>query len=479
MSDDVNQTENDNAMDNPTDPYVDEPDRLRKKIKIGSQREGDDVDPSGQANAESIGTGYATYDGSGGAPTRDGSRRDELQQEIDAALGGMSIDEILAAETDGGSKATEPQVDARLRATVVKVHREDVFFTLPGRYEGVASLRQFKEAPDAGDVMDVVVKGYNTEDGIYELTIPGATVNVSDWSDIREGLTVEARVTGHNAGGLECDVNNLRGFMPISQIALYRVEDLDEFVDQKFQCIVTEANPDRRNLVLSRRAVLEREKQEAKEEILQSLEVGQTREGIVRKIMDFGAFVDIGGVDGLVHVSKMSWDRVNHPSEVFEEGQKVQVKVEKIDGSTGKISLSYRDLLEHPWQNISAKYEIGSMVSGTVSKIMDFGAFVRLEQGIEGLIHISELAHQRVHRVDSVVKEGQELTVKVLSVDAENQRMSLSLKAAQAAPQKHDPTEEEAAEESPPRELAVKSRNSPLKGGTNKRSGGDQFGLKW
>lgn len=479
MSNKTNQTNTEKLPANPTESSLAKTGKTRKQIKIGSQREDNPVSPSDEAAVDSSATTYATFDGSGGEPTRNGKIGDELQQEIDAALGGMSIDEMLATESTGGTKGTEPQIDARFRATVVKVHREDVFFTMPGRYEGAASLRQFKENPTPGDVMDVVVKGYSTEDGIYELTIPGASVNVGDWSDVQEGLAVEARVTGHNAGGLECEVNSLRGFIPISQIALYRVEDLAEFVDQKFQCIVTEANPQRRNLVLSRRAVLEREKQEAKEQVMQSLEVGQTREGTVRKIMDFGAFVDIGGIDGLVHVSKMSWDRVNHPSEVFKEGQSIKVKVEKIDGSTGKISLSYRDLLEHPWQTVSTRYEIGSMVSGTVSKIMDFGAFVRIDQGIEGLIHISELAHQRVHRVDSVVKEGQEVVVKVVSVDAENQRMSLSLKAAQAASPKHEPQQEEANQEEPPRELTVKSRNSPLKGGTNKISGGDQFGLKW
>jgi len=471
MSDDTNPSETTSTSEQTSEAPSDD---SRRTIRIGSQR---DEAASSSSNAESAAQ-YATYDGEGGAPTRDGKLGDELQQEIDAALGNMSIDDLLAAESGGEPRAKEPEIDAQFRATVVKVHRDDVFFSLPGRYEGMASMRQFKETPSPGDAMDVVVRRYNLEDGIYELTIPGASVSVGDWSDIQEGLTVNARVTGHNTGGLECEVNNLRGFIPISQIALYRVENLAEFVDQNFQCVITEANPERRNLVLSRRAILEREKADAKQELMRSIEVGQTREGTVRKIMDFGAFVDIGGVDGLVHISKLSWDRVNHPSDVVEEGQRIKVQIEKIDESTGKISLSYRDLFAHPWQNAADKFQVGSIVSGTISKIMDFGAFVRLEQGIEGLIHISELAHQRIHRVDSVVKEGQEVSVKVVSVDSESQRMALSLKAAQAAPTKDQP-DDETVPDAPARELAVKGQNLPLKGGTNQSAGGEHFGLKW
>jgi small subunit ribosomal protein S1 len=278
---------------------------------------------------------------------------------------------------------------------------------------------------------------------------------------------------------LECEVHAIRGFIPVSQISLFRVDDLEQFVGEKFTCIVTEANPARGNLVLSRRAVLEREKAEQKEKLLQSLEVGQTREGVVRNIRDFGAFVDLGGVDGLIHISQLSWDRVAHPSEVLEEGQKIKVRIDKIDETTGKIGLSYRDLLEHPWDHVREKYPENSLVTGTVSKIMDFGAFVRLEAGVEGLVHISELAHHRVVRVGNVVQEGEVVTVKVLSVDTEAQRMSLSIKAAQAQPE--EPAAPDAAEETeePPREKAVKPYSGTLRGGTNRKTGGDQFGLKW
>ncbi len=161
-------------------------------------------------------------------------------------------------------------------------------------------------------------------------------------------MVVEARVTGHNTGGLECEVGHLRGFIPASQCSLYRVEDLSQFVGQKLRAVVTEINPERQKLVLSPRAVMERDKAEAKTKLMTELEVGQTREGVVRSLQEFGAFVDLGGVDGLIHISQLSWDRVRHASDVLELGQKVKVKVQKIDPATGKISLAFRDLAGNP-----------------------------------------------------------------------------------------------------------------------------------
>jgi small subunit ribosomal protein S1 len=204
-------------------------------------------------------------------------------------------------------------------------------------------------------------------------------------------------------------VGQIRGFIPASQISIYRVEDFEEFADQKLQCVVTEANPSRRNLVLSRRAAIEREREAARQKLWEELEVGQVREGVVRRIQDFGAFVDIGGIDGLIHVSELSWERVNHPSEVLEEGQTIQVRVEKVDREADRLGLSYRGVMENPWTKAEANYPVNSLVTGTVSRIMQFGAFVKLEPGVEGLVHISELAHHRVTRVSNVLHEGDEI----------------------------------------------------------------------
>jgi small subunit ribosomal protein S1 len=326
--------------------------------------------------------------------------------------------------------------------------------------------------------LNVIPTRFLSDDNLYELVVPGAAVQVQDWSDLSEGVVVSAQITGHNKGGLECEVNRIRGFMPVSQISLFRVEDLEPYVGQTLQCVVTEANPDRRNLVVSHRAVLEREKEAAREKLLGELEVGQTREGVVRRIQDFGAFVDIGGVDGLVHISQLSWDRITHPSEVVEEGQSIKVRIEKIDPATGKIGLSYRELLEHPWQDADTKFPVGSILDGTVSKVMQFGAFVRVATGIEGLVHISELAHHRVQRTSSVVQEGNEVRVKVLSVDPAAQKMSLSIKAVTAQPDVESANE--ADEDDGPAAPSIKrTSNEPLKGGLNRGSGGDQFGLNW
>jgi small subunit ribosomal protein S1 len=226
---------------------------------------------------------------------------------------------------------------------------------------------------------------------------------------------------------------------------------------------------------------LEREREEKRKEQLEKIEVGDQMEGTVRSIKDFGAFVDLGGLDGLIHISKLSWDRVKHPSEVLEVGQKVQVKIDRVDKDTAKISLSYRDLLENPWDTAEQEFSVGSVHRGTVTRIAAFGCFVKLAPGVEGLVHISELAHHRVSKVDSIVSEGQEVDVKVLSFDRETQKIGLSIKAAQQPPadaSDKSKADEEVAE--PPREPAVKATHTgPLKGGTSRDSGGERFGLRW
>ena len=242
---------------------------------------------------------------------------------------------------------------------------------------------------------------------------------------------------------------------------------------------MTEANPRRRNLVLSHRAVLERQQAEARELLWKELQVGQLREGVVRSLKEFGAFVDLGGVDGMIHVSQLSWDRIGHPNEVLEVGQQVRVKIEKIDREARRVGLAYRDLMENPWTHAADKFPVSVRVTGTVTKIMDFGALVKLEPGIAGLVHISELSHTRIWRVSDVVEEGQEVEVQVLSVDPEAQRISLSLKALQAAPQpakgkKHEDELPLAAQGNRPLQ-----RREQLKGGTGHGAGGERFGLKW
>ena len=402
----------------------------------------------------------------------------DLEQELESALGEVELGDLMESQSASGASAVL-EVDSRRRATVVKIHGDHVFFSLGGPNEGVASVRQFKKPPEPGTPIEVIVTGYNVEDGLYELRIPGAAIDVADWASIDEGMVVDTTVTGSNTGGLECMVNTIRGFIPASQISTVRVENFSEYIGQKLTCVVNESNPGRKKLVLSHRAFLEREREAAREQLLTELEVGQEREGIVRSLREFGAFVDLGGIDGLVHISQLSWDRVNHPSDVLTEGQKIQVRIAKIDPQSGKIGLAYRELLQNPWDDVDQHVVVNSVVTGTVSRVAAFGAFVRLAPGIEGLIHISELAHQRVANVNSVVQDGQQVEVKVLSVDRDSQRIGLSLKGALPEPDEPEAAPEENADLDPLRDSIVPKHEGPLKGGTNRPTGGDQFGLKW
>lgn len=451
-----------------------------RKIQIGSRRNKEENDKPKGAKPHVGGKAPPTsapVPNKGPVPVP--SVRDQLSQdledEIAAALGSQSIDDLM--DQAAPSKVNQVETDDRRRATVLRVDSNHLFVSLGATAEGVIPLQVFPEAPEVGTEIDVIVTGFNDDDQIYEVTVPGAAVSVADWADLQEGAVIDVMITGSNVGGLECQVNSIRGFIPASQISVYRVENFEDYVGKKLQCVVTEASAERRNLVLSHRAIMEREAAEQREQKLGSLEVGSVHEGTVRSVKDFGAFVDIGGIDGLIHISQMSWERIKHPSELVKEGDKVKVRLEKINPETGKLGLSLRAMQAHPWEGVNERFRVGEVVSGVVSRIADFGAFVKLASGIEGLVHISELAHRRVNIVNTEVSEGQEVAVKILSVDVQNQRIALSIKQTTAAPAKQKKRDEQ--EELPPRELAVKRSDSPLKGGRDRSSGGEQFGLKW
>ncbi len=375
---------------------------------------------------------------------------EDLAAELQEALAAAPVEQLLI-ESAASAQAPLFEPESRHQARVVRIHRDEVFVELGSREQGVVPLKQFIQPPEIGQQIEVIVQRFAPEEGLYELTLPASAALVAEWNQLAEGMLVEARVTGHNTGGLECEVGHIRGFIPISMVDLYRVHDLAEYVGQKFLCKVIECNPQRGNLVLSRRAVLEQQREAARQELLSSLAPGQIRQGVVRKLMPFGAFVDLGhGVDGLIPISQISWRRINHPSEVLQEGQQVHVVVEKVDSASGRISLSLRQLEEDPWLRVPEKYPPNTMLRGIVRRVMDYGAFVELEPGVEGLVHISELSHKRVWRTRDVVQEGQEVEVVILSVDAAQRRISLSIR--QALPPEAPP--EKPAEEQPPVDLA-------------------------
>jgi small subunit ribosomal protein S1 len=398
----------------------------------------------------------------------------EMDVELAMAMGGLSVDEALT----GANMVPTLAPDTRVKGRVVQVHNDDVFIDLGGKTQGVLSLRQLPDFPEVGTVVDVIIDRMSNDDGLYLVRLPTGAVEVADWNEVAEGMIVEARVTVANKGGLECMVNNLRAFLPAGQVSPYRVEDLTQFVGEKFACLVTECNPARRNLVLSRRAVMEYEKEQAREKLWTELEEGQVREGTVRSLQDFGAFVDLGGADGLIHISQMSWKKIRHPSDLLKIGDTVKVLIRKLDRETRKIALTLRDLTDNPWTNVTAKYPVTSEVRGTVSRVADFGAFVELEPGIEGLVHISELSHTRVFRVADFIKVGDTVNARVVSLDLDAQRIGLSMKALQARPESKS-GKSEPAEDETPLEPFVAKHKGPLKGGVQRPSSGDAFGLKW
>jgi ribosomal protein S1 len=408
----------------------------------------------------------------------------DLEAELSEAMEGFDAS-AFDVETRGRSRAGDrahvpkPNRGQELdqgpqKGKVIGVRGKSVFIDLGAKSEGVIPVDQFGEnpVPNAGDVIDVVVERFDTEEGLLILSLKGAAVD-ANWENLRKGLIVEARPTKVNKGGLEVVVNGIRGFLPIGQIDMNRVEDASIYLNQKLRVLVTEANQRERNLVVSRRDLLEREREELKEQTWKTLEEGQIRPGVIRSVKEFGAFVDLGGVDGLVHVSDLSWTRVTDVASVVKVGQQVQVKILKIDRQTSKISLGLKQLMPSPWDDIEDRYHRGQSVAGKVTRLMDFGAFVELEPGVEGLVHLSELASKRVYRVRDHVQAGQEVEVRILQIDSEAHKISLSLKPLPAAPKVEEPVE--GAEEAPP--APKPERAVPLKGGLGDQDA-DPFTLK-
>jgi len=394
---------------------------------------------------------------------------DDMERQLQEAMGGLSDKDLYGDPAEQARRRSKPGEEGPKKGKVFRIHGADVFIDLPGgRTQGVLPLLQFPDGPpEIGTEVDVHIEGFDHANGVLLLSRKGAAVQ-ADWASVAVGMIVEARVTEVNKGGVTVDVNGIRGFMPISQIDLYRVDDAGQFVNQKLLCLVTEVDPSERNLVVSRRALLEKEREENREKLWHELQEGQVREGIVRSIREFGVFVDLGGADGLIHVSELSWQRVKDPSEVVQPGQKVKVVVLKLDREHRKVGLGMKQLMASPWDDISEKYHVGQVVTGKVTRLMDFGAFVELEPAVEGLIHISELSPQRVRRVIDVVQPGQDVQVMVQGVNPEQRRISLSLKAALPKEPEPEAAAEEPEEEETPA-APPRPRTTPLRGGIGQK----------
>ncbi|MCC7204356.1 MAG: S1 RNA-binding domain-containing protein [Phycisphaeraceae bacterium] len=382
----------------------------------------------------------------------------ELDREINEALGGQSLESLMAqSEPDGGQREAgeaegqdEPGkagdasggggagvVGQLKRGRITAISGDDVFVDLagmPGKNQGVVPLTQFERPPRVGSIMDFVVQRYDDSDGLVVLSREGAAARAT-WEQIQKGLTVEARVTGTNKGGLELEVTGgIRAFMPASQVDLHHTDDLQALVGQKLEAIVQDVDRRGKSVVLSRRALLEKRRESMRKKLWETIEAGAILDGVVTRIAEFGAFVDIGGVEGLVHVSDMAYSRVDKPESVVSAGQKVQVKVLKLDEEKQRISLGLKQVQPDPWATLGERIKPGDQISGRVMRLAPFGAFIEVEAGVEGLAPLSELSWTRISRADQAVKEGDIIRVAVLSVDIPNHRVSLSVRQTSGDP---------------------------------------------
>ncbi|RMF92954.1 MAG: 30S ribosomal protein S1, partial [Nitrospinota bacterium] len=330
-----------------------------------------------------------------------------------------------------------------LKGKIVKVEKNAVLVDVGYKSEGIIPLEEFPPQEVAvGNEIEVVLEYREDEEGRVVLSRERAE-RIRRWNELEElyqrGEPVEGVVVSRVKGGLMVDVG-VKAFLPASQADLYPVRTLEKLIGQRFVFKIVKFDKGERNIVLSRRLYLEEEREKQKQERLATLEVGQTVEGEITKITDYGAFVDLGGVGGLLHLSNMSWGRVSHPSDLFSVGQRIQVKVLEFNRETERISLGYKQLTPDPWEKVEQKYPEGSVVQARVVDITDYGAFLELEEGIEGLLHLSQMAWQRVKHPSQVVKVGDVIEVMVLSVDKENRRISLGTK--QLTPNPWDVVEE-------------------------------------
>ena len=322
---------------------------------------------------------------------------------------------------------------------VVSVTADSVYVDVGFKSEGILPITDFANDPEpvkSGDKLQVTIKGRNPE-GYYELT-RGKATRPTDWAALEkafaEKATILGTVTGVVKGGLSVDIG-VRAFMPASRSGARDAAELQSLMEQEIRCRIIKLDATEEDVVVDRRAVAEEDEKAAKQQLYARIKEGDTVSGTVRSLMDYGAFVDVGGVDALLHVSDISWSRVNNPADVLAVGQSVDAKILKIDSDRQRISIGMKQLLPHPWDSVSSNYKIGERVHGTVTRVTDFGAFVELAPGVEGLIHVSEMSWvKRVRKPSDIVKPGDTVEAVILGLNPEERRMSLGLKQALGDP---------------------------------------------
>lgn len=399
---------------------------------------------------------------------------DDLDSSLEAEIASAMGAETQPAEPAAAQPAEQEEElgpGSSISGTVQHVHGEDVFVNAGLAADVIVGMKQFAEdkQPAVGDSLNLVVESIDG-DGLVRARLPEArsTNKGGNWDGLAAGQVVDCQVTGTNKGGLQISLSNLKGFLPASQVDLGYVANMEEYVGQKLTVQITEVNPRKRNLVVSRKVLLLKEREEQQAGFWETLEVGSDYPGTVKTLKPYGAFVSLGPIDGFLHIGEISWSRIAHPNEVLSEGQQIQVRVIKIDRDKNRISLGMKQLVQNPWENLAGKYPAERVVNGKVTRTADFGAFVQLEPGVEGLVHISELAWRRVGSVNEVLNVGDERDFQVLEVDPRRKRVSLSLKALEEKPESFRRAEAE-EEARPPRKP-----NPDLRGGmgSGNQSGG-------
>jgi small subunit ribosomal protein S1 len=359
-------------------------------------------------------------------------------------MGGMSDQDLLAAT--GGTKPAartlagpvhrKTSAGRQLRSgRIMEIRGNDVYVEFGPKSQGICPLNHFPEPPTAGVEMDFVVERLDPFEGLLILAREGAA-SKAPWGDLKVGHIVEARCVGMNPGGLDMEVAHHHAFMPASQVDVRHVEDISVFLGQKIECEIVELRRNKERMLLSRRRVLERRRAEQRDELLRAIEVGSERTATIVSLQTFGAFADLGGVDGLIPISELAHGMVAKAADVVQVGETIQVRVLRVDkdAKPPRITLSRKQTMTNPVIEAIGTITVGGTVTGAVKRITSFGAFIEVAPGIEGLVHISEISHERLPSPEKALKIGLEVTAKVLSTDAQRGRVSLSIKALIDAP---------------------------------------------
>ena len=379
-------------------------------------------------------------------PTQQTFRADadaDLDAEVEAALGNTDVD-AMVEQSAAKAESTAATLRGTQAGTVARIDRGkgEVLVDLGGKHQALVSLKQYEDAGvelNEGEFVEIEIERYDPDDGIYKAHKQGAARKVTGWDELKVGQTVEATITGVNKGGLECRVGQtaIRAFMPSGQLDVVFHKDISEFLNEKVSAKIQKIDRAARNLILSRRAVVEAERRDARQKTLSQIEEGQVVTGTVKTVKDFGAFVDIGGVDGLLHVRELTHKRMADATDLIQPGATVEVRVDRFEKGGkggGKISLSLSHRPPDPWEQAERQYSVGTQVTGRVTRVENFGCFVELDEGIEALLPASEMSWRRIRHPSEVTNVGEQLRLIVISLDAGARKMTLSLKQAAGDP---------------------------------------------